>query len=79
MWYSRDIHFTLPDRKKPKSVKRTVTSADMSVVPLIMEVMMLINDETRRKLEELSLDEMIHALEIQSNQQSCVGRALQRK
>ena len=44
--------------------------ADMSVVLLIMEVMMMINDETRRKLEELSLGEMIHALEIQSGQQS---------
>ena len=32
----------------------------------------VINDETRRKLEELSLDEMIHALEIQSSQQSCL-------
>lgn len=42
----------------------------MSVESLIMEVMMMINDETRRKLEELSLDEMIHALEIQSSQQS---------
>lgn len=37
-----------------------------------MEVMMTINDETRRKLEELSLGEMIHALEIQSGQQSCL-------
>lgn len=32
---------------------------------------MMINEETRRKLQELSLDEMVKALEIQSQQQSC--------
>ena len=31
----------------------------------------MINDETRRKLQELNLSEMINALEIQSSQQTC--------
>jgi DNA replication protein DnaC len=33
---------------------------------------MMINEETRRKLHEMSLDEMVAALEIQSQQQSCL-------
>jgi DNA replication protein DnaC len=36
-----------------------------------MEDTMMINDETRRKLQELNLEEMIKALEIQYSQQTC--------
>jgi len=43
----------------------------MSAVPLIMEDTMMINEETRRKLEELNLSEMMRGLELQSGQQSC--------
>ena len=43
----------------------------MSAVPLIMEDTMMINEETRRKLEELNLSEMMRGLELQSSQQSC--------
>lgn len=40
----------------------------MSVVLHIMEVTMMINNETRRKLEELNLSELIQAIEIQAKE-----------
>lgn len=39
----------------------------MSVVLSIMEVAVMINDETKRKLRELNLDEAIAALELQQS------------
>lgn len=42
----------------------------MSAVLHIMEVTMMINNETRRKLEELNLGEFIQAIEIQAKEPS---------
>lgn len=39
----------------------------------------MINEETRRKLQELSLDEMVKALEIQSQQKSCQSLAFEER
>jgi DNA replication protein DnaC len=39
----------------------------------------MINDETRRKLQELLLDEMVNALEIQSQQQSCLSLSFEER
>lgn len=40
----------------------------MSVVPNTMEDMMMINNETRRKLDEMNLSEFIQALELQAKE-----------
>ena len=39
----------------------------------------MINDETRRKLEEMGLEDMLHALEIQSTQQSYLSLSFEER
>ncbi len=44
----------------------------MSVVQSITEVAAMINDETRRKLREMNLGEVVTALELQQQDLNCV-------
>ena len=39
----------------------------------------MINDETRRKLEEMGLEDMLHALEIQATQQSYLSLSFEER
>ena len=45
----------------------------MSVVPIITEDIAMINDETRRKLREMNLEEMITILDMQNDDNTYAG------
>src|SRR5450756_1823179 len=57
---------------KRRPLRRKIPSA-MYVVPIITEGSTMINEETRRKLREMSLEEMITVLDMQSADPTYAG------